>query len=125
MTDILLPKNGLTLIRGASKTLLLTVTAPTGKPLDLTGAKVVFTIKTRVDDERPILQKTSAVGAEAAITNAKGGVAEIYLVPADTKNLQIKQYVFDVWVILPAPGNEHFPVILPSVLELTYGVTAL
>lgn len=123
MTDILQPKNGLILVRGASKTLKLTVTAPDDTPFDLTGGKVIFTVKSRVDDERPILQKTSAVGAEAAIISAKGGTAEVYIVPVDTKALQVKQYVFDVWVTFTSPTRQY-QVIATTNLDLVAGVTS-
>lgn len=124
MTNILLPKNALTVIRGSSMTLRLTVTDPTtNRPVDLTGARVVMTVKGRAEDATPILQKSSDSPAQAVITAPTYGIAEVYLVPADTEKKTIRQYVFDVWVVLVS--GKRYAVIPPSIFDLQAGVTVL
>lgn len=124
MTDILLPKNALTVTRGTSMTLRLTVTDPsTNKPVDLTGGRVVLTVKGRVEDSVPLIMKTTDVELQAAITQPTAGIAEIYLVPTDTERKTIKQYVFDVWVVLA--NGKRYAVIPPSIFDLQAGVTVL
>lgn len=123
MTDILQPKNGLIVIRGTSKTYTLTVTDASSKPVNLTGARVVFTVKQRLSDTQVVMQKTTDDPTQAVVTKPFAGEAEIYLTPADTKNLSPKQYVFDVWVVLTS--GKRYAVIPPSTFELQAGVTVL
>lgn len=120
---LLLPENAVTVIRGTSKTLELTVTDSNGSPVDLTGAKVVFTVKARVEDQIPLIQKTSDTLAQVTITSPTEGKAQIYLDAADTQTRDIKKYVFDVWVILSS--GKRFAVVPPSVFEVQAGVTLL
>jgi hypothetical protein len=122
MTEILQSKNAITILRGESKTLKLTVTNPDSTPLNLTGGRIVFTVKGNALDAIPLLQKTTDNSSQALITSATGGLAEIYMIPGDTKTLSIKEYVFDVWLIL---GGKQYPIVPPSTLNLQPGVTTL
>lgn len=119
----ILPENALILIRGVSKTLELVVTDAEGKAVDLTGGKVVMTVKGTVSDTNPLIQKSSDVPTQAELTVPREGKAKIYLVPADTQTLAIKSYVFDVWLVLSS--GKRFAVIPPSVFEVQAGVTLL
>jgi len=119
----ILPENAVTIIRGTSKTLELVVTDADGKVVDLTGAKVVMSVKEFLTDTNPLVQKISDVPVQAQITLPREGKARIYLVPADTQTLAAKQYVFDVWVILS--GGKRFAVVLPSTFIVQAGVTIL
>jgi len=122
-TPSLLPENALQVIKGASRTLQLTVTDTCGKPLDITGARVLMTVKERIEDRNPLIYKTSDTSAQIVITVPRHGIAEIYLIPADTIHLAVKDYVFDVWLILS--DGKRLPVVLPSVFEVQAGVTVL
>jgi len=119
----ILPENALSLIRGTSKTLELVVTDADGKVVDLTGAKVVMTVKATVTDTNPLIQKSTDVPTQAELTVPREGKARIYLIPSDTQTLAIKQYVFDVWLVL-SNGKRH-AVVPPSVFEVQAGVTLL
>ena len=120
----ILPENALTVIRGASKTLEMTVTdADTGLAADLTGGRVVLTVKEAVTDTMPVIQKVSDEVTQAEITQPRKGIARIYLVPGDTQNLTLKDDVFDVWVILAS--GKRYPVVQPSVFTVQPGVTLL
>lgn len=120
---ILLPRNSVRVIRGTSKTLQLSVVDERNKPVNLTGATVVMTVKNQVDDLRNVFQKTSAFSSQVLIIDPFGGLANIFLQPADTQFLDIRQYVFDVWVIFPS--NQRFAVVPPTIFDLQAGVTLL
>jgi hypothetical protein len=82
-----------------------------------------MTVKENTTDINPLIYKTSAHGTQAAITLPRTGIAEIYLVPADTQNLAVKQYLFDVWVILSS-GKRH-QVVKPSTFDLQPSVSSI
>lgn len=117
------PENSLGIIRGTSRTLQLTITDATGKPVDLTGAKIVMTVKVLATDINPLIQKTTDTSSQALITVPREGKAEIYLIPADTQTLTIKQYTYDIWLILLS--GKRLVVVQPSVFDVQAGVTLL
>ena len=66
--------------------------------INLTGAVCYMTWRETKDDENT-LQKSTAVPAQGAITDATHGEMEFYFISADTSSLDIRQYVFDVKVV--------------------------
>ena len=124
MANTLAPVNSLTVIRGASKTLELTVKDPDDSPIDLTGSRVVFTAKASITDTLPLIQKDSDKGiTEVEIINPTAGLARIYLSYLDTGSLDPGLYEFDVWVHLAS--GKRYPVIGPCELEVHPAVTIL
>ena len=123
MTPMLLPENSLTFIRGTTKTLRLTVTKPDGSLYDLTGGRLVFTVKGALSDDLPVLQKRTNIPAEGVITDPRRGIAEFYFVPADTQGIQPCTLIFDVWLITAA--GERFCVVQRSSFVVQPGVTYL
>lgn len=122
-SSILGGENSLTIFRGSSKTLALKVKNAEGDAVDLTGARIVFTVKCRISDVDNLIQKDSDNGAtEIEITDAVLGCAEIKLGPTDTL-IDAGKYVFDVWVVL-ASGEKHL-IVGPSDLVIAAGVTVL
>lgn len=117
------PANTITMTAGTSKTFNLTVTDCDGNPVDITGARIIFTVKGCVDDTQPIIQKDSNNPLEIVLTLPRLGQAQIYLQPADTLNLDPGEYVFDVWVILPS--GKRYQVIIPTPFIIKAGVTYL
>jgi hypothetical protein len=117
------PQNAVTVIRGSSLTIQVDVKTTTCKPVDLTGTRMVMTVKDGTDDTVVLFQKTSDVSTQITFSNVKGGIAFIFITPADTKHLEIKPYVYDVWLILPT--GQQYPVVPPSTFDLQAGVTAL
>ena len=117
------PVNTLTFTRGTSKTLELTVTDAAGTIVDLSGSKVVFTLKDDAYNPLPLVQKTTDDPTQAELTEPRLGKARIYLSPADTQNLDPVTYVYDVWVVLGS--GKRYAVIAPTDLTLTMGVTML
>jgi len=123
-TSILGPENEIEIYRGSSKTYELHVTDAEENDVDLTGARVIFSVKCDLSDPAPLIQKDSQVGAaQVDITHPKEGKAEIKLVPSDTQTMDTGEYIFDVWVVL-ASGTRG-PVILPSPFKVLAGVTVL
>lgn len=120
----LLGENSIHIVRGTSRTLALCVKDAEGHPVNLTGARVVFTVKCRVTDDSPRIQKDSAEGVlEVDIDDPLNGEAKIYIQPEDTSTMDVGTYVFDVWVILSS-GTRHL-VVGPGEFVVVAGVTVL
>lgn len=117
----LFPENALTIVRGSSKTLKLTVKDENEAFVNLTGATIYFTVKVSERDAQPLFQKSTLVPTQAEITVPREGVALIYLQPSDTQNLDPHEYVFDVWAILA--NGKRYPVVKPSVFKVEPGVS--
>lgn len=80
------------------------------EPVDLTGAKVCFTVRKEVGNPEVKISKDTDNVLEAEIlTPATDGLATIYLVPVDTLYLERGDYVFDIWVVLS--NGKKLPVI--------------
>jgi hypothetical protein len=120
---MLLPENSVNIIRGTSKTLLLTVSNTDGTYYDLTGGKLVLTVKSSNYDDLPLLQKITTSAAQAVITKPREGLVEFYLDPVDTNGLDPRAYVFDVWLITAA--GERYAVVPESAFVVSAGVTYL
>lgn len=141
MLENLLPVNSISVIRGVSKTLQVRVTSapgehsgppesygnpndfprPHGKPVDLTGSRMIFSVKEFLEAPQPLIQKDSNNASEILFTNALCGIAQIYLVPQDTQFLDPLDFIYDVWLILPS--GARYAVIPPSILQVKSGVT--
>lgn len=121
--SLLYPANAIQIVRGASRTLELTVTDDNNAPVDLTNGKLYLSVKVAPLDERALLQKTSADPLQIDIFAPRSGKAKIYFQPADTANLDTHEYVFDVWAVLA--NGRRYPVIQPSVFAVQPGVTRI
>lgn len=96
--------------RGESRTFLLTITNQSTKlSIDVTGAKVWFTIKNRVEDVNAIVAKKNSIagGVDGQIlitvpqTGITIGQVQVFLDPADTAGLDPEEtYWCDAWVQL-------------------------
>lgn len=81
--------NNISMIRGDSETITVTCKDLTDSIIPLeTGDTIYFTIKDNVNTEVKILQKV--------ITVFTDGIAIIEILPADTKPLKYKDYLYDV-----------------------------
>jgi archaellin len=119
---MLLPDNTIVLVKGSSKRLQLTVTEQDGKtPVDLTGCKVLMTVKRDASDPTALLQKSSDQISQIEITSPTHGLAQIKFVPTDSRGIDTRQYSFDVWVVLP--NGDRFQVVGTSVLDVQGSVT--
>lgn len=115
------PENALEILRGSTKTLRLSVQDSEGEAVDLTGATVYFTVKKKIGDSLPLFQKISTNLTQAEIYDAKGGIAKIYLYPADTQQRCPGDYYFDIWVVTST--GKQFAVVPPSKFTIEASVT--
>lgn len=120
---LLQPTNSLTVIRGTSKVLRATLTKPDGSYFDITGGRLILSVKCSVYDDLPTIQKQTTVPAQGSITIPRQGIAEFYLEPADTQGLKPRDYIFDVWLITAA--GDRFCVVPQSTFTVQPGVTYL
>jgi hypothetical protein len=120
---MLLPENSLTIIRGTSKTLRVTVTHSSGEVFDLTGSRLVLTVKEASCDDLPLIQKRTNVTGEGEIPAPREGIAKFYLKPVDTNRLVTKSYTFDVWLITPL--GDRYCIVQESSFVVAPGVTWL
>ena len=70
---------------------------------DITGATLFFSVRnaevrTESTAGTPLIAKTSADSSEINITDAANGLADIFVVPNDTKELPPGRYAYDVWI---------------------------
>lgn len=112
----------LQVVRGASARYDLTLTAETGRPENLTGARVLLSVKLDVTDENPRVRKDSnTLPSTITIVDALGGVIRVEFVPADTHHLDPGLYRYDLWVIYQ--DGRRVPVIPDSTLEVLPSIT--
>lgn len=118
-------RQDLYVIRGVNKTLRVTVSDEDGDEVNLTGATVYFRVKLTIDAASALIDKDSGTPSEITILDQSTypGVAEIYLVPADTSGLTITPHVYDVWVQLAT--GKRYAVVEPAKFYLERAVTEL
>ena len=87
--------------RGDNRTFKVTVKDGDGVVVDITGASIKFSVKEEISDTSYVIQKT--VGSGINITDAANGEYEVYIVPADTQNLDTKVYEYDSELTTSAP----------------------
>lgn len=102
------PPKPVTVVRGASKTFLLTVhDTKTQLPVSVTGARVWFTVKNRIEDPNAIISKRNVMaggvdGQAIVVTPQSGatlGQVQVFLDPADTSGLDpAAEFWCDAWV---------------------------
>lgn len=97
-------------VRGASKAFLVTVSRAAGGPVDLSGARIWFTVKNRVEDVAPVIVKRNlaagGVDNQVLISTPQTGINlgqfTVYIDPADTSGLSPSEsYWCDIFVQLP------------------------
>ena len=88
--------NEITMYRGDNRTLQVTVKDADGVAVGLTNYTAKFTVRTKPDTDTVTIAKTTTLAAEIDITDPTNGILEIYIVPADTKDLTPRSYDYDV-----------------------------
>ena len=79
-------------------------------PEDLTGAFAMFTVRKNIGDPQKLILKTSVVIAEVEIVSPETeGMVVVYILPADTANLEEGEYFFDIWIKLA--NDDQGPVV--------------
>lgn len=119
-------ENSIELIRGSTRVFALLLTEDSGAPVNLTGARILLTVKGSPSDSSVKLVKDSARGGSppgAEVVDALGGEARVTFFPADTHDWDPGAYVFDLWVVL-ASGARH-PVVPQSELQVLPSITRI
>lgn len=92
------------------------------QPVDLTGAKICFTVRKKLGDPTANISKDSDNALEIELLSPfEDGKAIIHIVSADTEHMEPSSYVFDVWVVLSS--GKKVPVIEPSEFLIKEPVT--
>lgn len=120
---ILQPENALAIVKGTSKTYEVQVQDDNCAPVNLTGCQMYFTVKERVADVAPFIQKTSLNALEILFVDPEGGIAHVYVNPPDTFYGKIQPYVFDIWLVLTT--GKRYVIVPPSTFEIQPAVTVL
>ena len=94
------PYETIELYSNNNRTLRVYVKTPELNVINVAGAVGVLTIKTTKDSMLPTITKSTAIPAQGAIGSPDQGEMFFYILPADTANIDIRQYVFDVKVTL-------------------------
>lgn len=104
--------NKIIIFSGDDRTLSLSVNQSDGSVVDLTGAKIWFTVKNRLADtdaDALIQKRNTAAGGgdtEILVTDAPNGQAQIFIIPTDTEDVDAAIYSYDIQVIL-STGKKH------------------
>ena len=118
------PEVPLELSAGESRSITITITDDDGARVDLTGARLTFTVRKKINTA-VVLTKSSTVSGEIDIltpqTDAdKTGKAALTLEAADTSGLR-GTFVYDIWLV--TIGGSAFPVVAPSPFVVRETVT--
>ncbi len=114
----------LEVVRGANSTQRLNFKQADGSAFDLTGHTVHWTLRRREKDNKALVSKSSTVTAQIEIiAPATNGIADLKIVPADTKDLEPSKMVHDVWI--EKSSGEKIPVVKTSLFNLIWEVTRL
>jgi len=114
----------ISIYKGESKTLRLTVVDENRDPIDLNGATITMTVKQKICDTTALFTKVSTDTDQIEIlTPTTDGKADIKIAPSDTTPLDPGEYVHDTWVVL-ASGRRG-PAIKPGVFEVLRSVIVL
>jgi hypothetical protein len=105
-------------------TLELAVADEKGCPIRLDNVVIYFTAKQNFDEIQPIFQKISTDPTQIEVIDEYAGIARIYLMPADTINLELRDYIFDVWLVFNSTGK-RYPIVGPATFTLMPSVTVL
>lgn len=109
--------NKIEMFKGNSETFELEVVDDEDAPVDITDAEIILSVKQKFEDEEFLFQRKNSFASggdtEIKITDGTGGLAEIYLIPANTSDIEISGnvrysiFVYDVWVKLSSGFEKH------------------
>lgn len=110
-------KQPLTIIRGTTQVINISVNNEDGTPYTLTGGEILrFGVKKKPEDSDDLL----VVKKELTAANLDDGVYVLTLLPVDTKALPFGSYYYDVGL---QSGNNYYNVIECSEFILAYNIT--
>ena len=124
--------NAVEIYRGQSLDLELELTTdekqPDGEikevPLKLGNVIITLSVKREIADERAIITKSTADALQIeVIDDPDNGIALIHFDPADTKDEETGDLVFDVWTELAS--GKRYPVVEVALFKILRPVTVL
>ena len=118
-------RQDLSMVKGSSKTLRLTVYGEDGELLNLTGATLYFTVKNSTL-VTTLFAKVSSNVAQIEILTQSGltlGQADVKIVPSDTSSAAAATYTYDAWAVLSS--GKRYQIIPNSSFVLTAPVTVI
>ena len=110
-----MPFTALDIYANNNRTLTVYVKTADLNIVDITSAVAILTVKVSKESTSPDIVKSTAIAGQGAIGAANKGELYFYLVPADTVNMAIRQYVYDVTITL-ATGKKY--TVLEGVINL-------
>jgi hypothetical protein len=113
---MLQPTNSINLYAGETRTIEFSVADLAGRIQDLTGCRLVLTVREDLRDPTPLFMKSTSDPTQGLITNYANGLVTFFFVPQDTQSLRAAQYFYDIWVLLP--NGERYIVVQPAVFEV-------
>jgi len=108
---------------GEDKTINIAVEDESGVPVDITNGKLIFTVKDNTEESLIQIQKTTDTPGEIDFVDAANGLADLFLIPADTENIRHGDYAFDLW--LEEVGGERRNIVPVSKFIILPRVTVL
>lgn len=111
-------------VRGANNTQRMTFKEADGSAFSLLGHTIHWTLRRREKDDKALLEKSSLDSDQIeVIAPSANGIADLKIVPADTKDLEPGKYVHDVWI--QKSTGEMIPVVRASLFNLIWEVSRL
>lgn len=126
LSSLVSPENTIEIVRGSSRILEVAVTDLDNNAVDITGGRIVMSLKEDVDDpdSAVLFVKDSTDATEATIVSGPLGTARVFLGPADTHNLEPgREYVYDIWLV--QVSGDRFSVVGPAVFKVLDSVTRI
>jgi hypothetical protein len=113
----------LSLIRGNSLTIPVTMESSAGVAYNIKNWVVYFTLKTdhSLPDSQATLQKIITTFSDT--TSGTTGIANIPLVETDTQNLAVGEYDFDIKVLTAGTLGTSSYTVMKGKFDLEYNVT--
>ena len=94
------PYETIELYTNNNRTFRVYVKTPELNIVSVAGAVGILTVKATKDSMLPAFTKSTAISGQGSIGSPDQGEMFFYIVPADTANIDVRQYVFDVKVTL-------------------------
>lgn len=91
--------------KGRDKAFSLTVKDQDGNPVNLTGSTIRFTVKEFLTDTDANAKISKYSGEGISIDNGPLGMCTVSIIPTDTQTLAVKDYYWDLQVIVS--GKEY------------------
>ena len=114
------PNETIELFTNNNRTFRVYVKTPELSIINVAGAVGILTGKATKDSTIPTFTKSTAIAGQGSIGSPDHGEMFFYIVPADTVNIDVRQYVFNVKVTL-STGKVY--TILEGIINLQQSIS--